>query len=243
MKRVSSFRCGSLAACALLPAALLPAALLVVACEEKATAPPAPTPASQVSSAPQAVSPVVHEKPVPIPVGYPLPILPGKGVGPVRFGARLDTVERLIGAPCDDLRPLPPEPGQAAPAALGAGGGTAAPADALCRYVAHALEFELHAGVLTRITIPRMDRPFSPDGRRTYGIFNGRFEQGVAPGMYMSAVQEKLGAPKSVVKRDGSGPNRTEEVHEYAGGLRLEYDRLPNGNLVLGGVILEKAGS
>jgi len=36
-------------------------------------------------------------------MGIALPILPGQGIGPIRFGATKQTIERLMGAPVTTL--------------------------------------------------------------------------------------------------------------------------------------------
>src|SRR5690606_32148866 len=105
------------------------------------------------------VLPPKASKPWRIPVGPRLLIVPGKGFGPIRFGARLDTIERLIGEPCEEKR----EEG----------------AQVICRFSAHAVDFVLEKGVLTQMRGHRLGRPFKPEPPLDYGIFNGRFENGV----------------------------------------------------------------
>jgi hypothetical protein len=214
----------------------------LAACQDKPLdAAPAAAPAQ--SERPKVLAPLATTLPTwPVRIGIPLPILRGKGVGPVRFGARLDTIERLMGDACDEKVPLEPAAkaaaGKPAPEASGgAAGVTPPPPDLLCRYAAHAVEFELHGGVLTRIHVHRVARPFSDD--RGFGVYNGRFDEGPALGMFASAVQETFGKPTRIEPRDGSGPYHTVEVHDYPG-MQLEYDRLPNKNVVLSGVILTK---
>jgi hypothetical protein len=221
---------------------LMIALLALPACQDKpADALPAGArpPAAPAPSASQPLlAPLATNLPSwPVPGGVPLPIQPGKGVGPIRFGARLDTIERLMGEPCDEQVPLAAAAKAGAPApAAAAAEGAAPPADLLCRYAARAVEFELHGGVLTQIHVHRPARPFSPE--RGFGVYNGRFEKGdAALGMFAFAAQESLGKPTRVEPRDGSGPYRTVEIHDYPG-MQLEYDRLPNKNVVLGGVIL-----
>lgn len=156
-----------------------------------------------------------------IPVGPNLLIMPGEGVGPIRFGARLETIERLIGEPCEEKREA-------------AGGGL------VCRYSAHATEFVLRGGVLKEIRAHRLGRPFKPEPKLDFGIFNGRFEKGAAFGMLEVGVQELLGKPKSVQKVDkpeAENPYGTVAVHEYDG-FTLEYDQIGPDRVVLGGVIL-----
>jgi hypothetical protein len=153
-----------------------------------------------------------------IPVGPKLAIAPGKGLGPIRFGARLDTIERLIGEPCEEKR----EEGS----------------KLTCRYSAQAIDFVLENGMVTEMRAHRLGRPFKTSGKPDYGIFNGSFENGLAFGMVPAAARELVGAPKSVRTVSGDNPYHTVEVHEYDG-YRLEFDRVGPDSVVLGGVVLE----
>jgi hypothetical protein len=156
-------------------------------------------------------------KPWHIPVGPTLTITPGKGFGPIRFGAHLDTIERLIGEPCEDKR----QEGS----------------KLTCRYSAQAVDFVLEDGSLTQMRGHRLGRPFNPDGKLEYGIFNGHFESGAAFGMLDRGARELLGAPKAVRNVQGDNPNHTVEEHDYDG-FTLEFDRISPESVVLGGVIM-----
>ena len=57
--------------------------------------------------------------------------------------------------------------------------------------------------------------------------------------MIPKAIQEHLGQPKRVERSDAAGVALNAEVHYYDG-ITVEYDRIENGNLVMGGVILHK---
>jgi hypothetical protein len=157
-----------------------------------------------------------------IPVGPKLAIAPGKGFGPIRFGARLDTIERLIGEPCEEKRE---EAGKLT-----------------CRYSAQAVDFVLENGAVTEMRAHRLGRPFKESGKPDYGIFNGSFENGLAFGMMPTAARELVGAPKSVRPISADNPYHTVEVHEYDG-YRLEFDRVGPTSVVLGGVVLHAAGA
>lgn len=167
-----------------------------------------------------------HARPIPpvapepwhVPVGPTLLIEPGKGMGPIRFGAHVETIERLIGEPCEEKR-------QDSPHVLA------------CRYSAQAVEFLLTDGALTSMHAHRLGRPFKKDPKPDFGIFNGRFEGGAAIGMLMSGVQELLGKPKAVHQVKDPNPYGTIEVHDYDG-FSLEYDRLDENRVVLGGIVL-----
>jgi hypothetical protein len=157
-----------------------------------------------------------------IPVGPRLAIIPGQGIGPVRFGATFATVERLLDVKCSERT------------------------ETLCRIMSHATDFVFKDGVVEEMRLHGEERPFSDQPNDTYGIFNGRFLKGATLGMYAKYVQESVGEPKRVEKFETPPPGRfpTVERHHYDD-MVLEYDRLKNGNVVLAGVILTRpaAGS
>lgn len=151
--------------------------------------------------------------------GPSMPILPGQGIGPIRFGATKATIERLMGAPCDDAT------------------------ETLCRYVGRAVEFKLTDGVLTELRISRKGREAkrAPDGSIIeYGFYNGALLPDLYFGMRPDALQEQLGKPQKIEKISPPGPDGFAERHVYDG-ITLEYDAWSNGNLVLGAAILTKS--
>lgn len=152
-----------------------------------------------------------------IPVGPRLGIIPGKGLGPVRFGATADTVERLLEVKCSVKTATE------------------------CRILSHAVDFTFKDGLVEEMRVHGEERRFNDDTQDTYGIFNGRFLKGASLGMYIQFVQESLGEPKRVEKFETPPPGRfpTVERHYYDD-MVLEYDRLKNGNVVLAGVILTR---
>jgi hypothetical protein len=150
-----------------------------------------------------------------VPVGPSLLVIPGQGFGPVRFGAHLDTVERLIGEPCEEKKE---EPSGAV----------------VCRYSAQAIDFVLEGGGVTRMRAHRLGRLFRVEPKVEYGIFNGRFIGGAAVGMLQGAVREMLGPPRSVHEVKEENLFGTVEVDEYEG-FSVEYDRLGPDRVVLGG--------
>jgi hypothetical protein len=154
-------------------------------------------------------------------MGIPLPILPGQGIGPIRFGATKQTIERLMGAPCEDST------------------------DALCRYVGRAVDFKLEGGVVKEIRISRKGREAkrAPDGSIVeYGFFNGALLPDLYFGMQPGALQEHLGAPQKIEKITPMGADGFSERHSYDG-VTLEYDLWSNDKLVLGAAILSKSDS
>lgn len=151
--------------------------------------------------------------------GPAFPILPGQGIGPIRFGATKETIERLMGAPCEDST------------------------ETLCRYVGRAVDFKLTDGAVTEMRISRKGREAKrgPDGSIIeYGFFNGAFWPDTYFGMHPSAVQDALGEPQKVEPISPMGPDGFSERHVYDG-VTLEYDRWSNGQLVLGAAILTKS--
>jgi hypothetical protein len=193
-------------------------ALALSACKRSSSAPkPAVSAALSASAAPRAAAPArVPTAAIPrLPVGPRLAIESGAGVGPIRIGATRQTIERLMGAPCEDAT------------------------ETLCRYVERALEFRLKDGKTDQIRIHQQERLAGgqdPSGApRRFGVFNGFIPPGAAFGMLPAAVQEIIGPPKRVEPAPEPNPNNTKQ-HHYYDGMVLEYDLYPNGNLILGGV-------
>lgn len=146
----------------------------------------------------------------PVPVGPRLAILAGQGVGPVRLGATVATIERLMESPCEVKTAT------------------------LCRYVGRALELELDAGGKTvRIRAHRAGR--AAGSGAVYGVFNGAIPPDLQFNMLPQAIQEHLGPPRKVEPKSAAAAPEAETEQHYDG-MVLEYDRLPNGRLVLGGV-------
>ncbi len=221
----------------LLTAALVALGLLsvVTACDEpaKPKAPGAASAASAVASAAPSDEPLVLSPggqlagfevapgKFAIPVGPRLFVEPGKGVGPIRFGATTKTIERLMDLKCQIKTATQ------------------------CTFITAAIEFKLKDGALVEILIHRIQRPSTPDRLgepRRFGIFNGALPKQVTLGMYRGLVMEAMGTPLRVDAITEPNPFDTFEVAHFDG-VSLEFDRLANGNNVLGGVILRPAGS
>jgi hypothetical protein len=195
------------------------AAITVIACSKGSSSGAAPS-ASATTAAVDAAPP--PPRPVrtswPLPGGPQLAVLAGEGVGPIRFGATVATIERHMQAPCD-LK-----------------------TEQICRYYARAIEFGLKDGVLTAIHIHRMDRPAGNDATgkaRVYGAFNGGIPPDLRMGMLPWAIQEHLGKPKKIEKLPGNPPNDTVQLHHYDG-MVLEFDKLGTNEPILGGILLSK---
>jgi len=190
--------------------------LTLAACsrDEKAPAPPAS------SGSAQALGSVGKPKARnwPMPSGPMLAIFAGQGVGPIRIGATVATIQRHMQLPCEVK-------------------------DAnVCRYIGRGIEFELKNGVTERIRVNRAGRAAGKDAsgeEREYGFFNGAIPPDLRFGMVPAAIQEHLGAPERLEKLAPTPPNQTAERHFYPG-LTVEYDRHANGNLIFGGVVIEK---
>lgn len=188
-----------------------------------AAPPPPPSAASKEGGIGHAVNVIPGQGPPRITtarkVGPAFPILPGEGIGPVRFGATKATIERLMAAPCDDAT------------------------ETLCRYVARAIEFKLDGGVVTEMRISRKGREAkrNADGAIVeYGFFSGAIPPDLYFGMLPTAIQQYLGPPQKVEPISPVGPDGFSERHVYDG-MTLEYDAWSTGKLVLGAVVLTKS--
>jgi hypothetical protein len=173
---------------------------------------------SASASAPASAA-AAHERSFQVPIGPRLAILAGQGVGPIRIGANVATIERLMEAPCEIKT-----------------------ADK-CRYIVRGVEYELKDGVTDRIVIHRHERPAGPDAEgkpQTYGFFNGAIPPYLGFGMIPSAILKVLGPPTSIEKVTTPNDFNTVERDTYPG-MVLEYDRYTNGNVILGGAIITKA--
>jgi hypothetical protein len=158
--------------------------------------------------------------PVQLPEGPSLAIQAGKGVGPIRLGATVATIERLMAAPCEVKT-----------------------AD-VCRYIRRAVEFHLDKdGVTDRIVVHRHERPAGLDARgvpQVYGFFNGGIPPGAGLGMIPKAVVEIIGPALSSARVTEKNDFNTIGRDTYPGAMVLEYDEYKNGKVMLGGVILTK---
>ena len=158
---------------------------------------------------------------IPLPSGPRLAILAGQGVGPIRIGATRKTIERHMQAPCE------------------------VSTETLCRYIGRAVDFNLKDGVVESIVVHRVDRPAGKDAKgepQTFGIFNGAIPPDFQVMMKQQVVMDHLGPPLRKEKVAEPGEFNTLERHYYDG-MVVEYDRYENGQMVLGGVRIEKPKS
>jgi hypothetical protein len=183
---------------------------------EEASAKPAPTIAPvPVKSAAQptvAIPPVAR----PIPAGPSFAVEAGAGLGPIRFGSTVATVERHMQTKCEELT------------------------DKYCRYVAAGIELELTKGAVSGIVIHRFDRPIAGDPNRKWGTFAGGIPPAVRMMMVPEAVIEYLGKPRRTEVVTGDNPNWTVRRDTYDG-MILEYDKnRANDRLMLGQIRVVK---
>jgi len=196
-------------------------AVSLAACKSRSTA---AADASPSSSAPASAAPTVAQPPptssAQLPEGPVLAIQAGQGIGPIRLGATVATIERLMEAPCD------------------------VKTAEVCRYLKRAVEFQLdNSGVAVRIVVHRKDRPAGADAhgaQQAYGFFNGGIPPGVGLGMVPKAVLEILGQPQKSERVSTKNDFNTIDRDTYPGGMVLEYDEYSNGKVMLGGVIIER---
>lgn len=113
----------------------------------------------------------------------------------------------------------------------------------VCRYLSRAVEFQLENGVTKTIVVSRAGRPTKDSSGKDaeFGFFNGAIPPDLQLGMVPSAIQEHLGQPKQVERSGSAGTGAADrvELHRYDG-MRIEYDRIENGNLVVGGIVIFK---
>jgi hypothetical protein len=207
---------------ALVETASLACVLSIFGCKSPTGSPSSgPPSASAAASAAPPLAASAPNKTYQVPIGPRLAILAGQGIGPIRFGATVATIERLMEAPCEVKTPDK------------------------CRYIMQAVEFDLKDGAVDRIVIHRHERPAGPDAQgkpQFYGFFNGGIPPYLGFGMLQSAIVKDLGPPTSVEKVTTPNDFNTVERDTYPGML-MEYDRYTNGNVILGGVILTKANT
>ncbi|HKO49317.1 MAG TPA: hypothetical protein VJV79_16400 [Polyangiaceae bacterium] len=193
------------------PEKTLPPAAASASASPLGSIPPASPPSAPVSPASRNI----------LPEGPSLAIQAGQGVGPIRIGATVATIERLMEAPCE------------------------VKTESVCRYIRRAVEFDLDKnGVTERIVVHRRDRPAGPDAKgepQVYGFFNGGIPPGVGLGMIPKAVLELLGPPQSSERVTTANDFDTVARDTYPGGMVLEYDEYKkSGKVMLGAVIISK---
>lgn len=196
---------------ALAKALVFSSLVVAVACKSKVESKPVTASAPSASAGVPAQS--SERRRWPLPSGPVLAVLAGQGVGPIRIGATVATIERHMALPCEVKTP------------------------SVCRYLARGVEFRLENGVTKTIYVQRAGRP-SDEGTE-FGFFNGAIPPDLQLGMIPKAIQEHLGPPLQVKRSGATGEAFRVETHIYEG-LLIEYDRLENGNLVMSGILISK---
>ena len=153
-----------------------------------------------------------------MPSGPRLAIEAGAGVGAIRLGANVGTIERLMEAPCEIKT------------------------DTMCRYVSRGVDFHLLGGETSWIHVQRAGRPAGRGFHGEpleFGFFNGAIPPDLRLGMLPRAIQQYLGQAERVEYVPQPNPTTVIERHYYPG-LVAEYDLYSNGKLILGGVRIVK---
>ncbi len=135
-----------------------------------------------------------------VPSGPAFAIEAGGGLGPVRFGATVATIERLMGAKCDEIT------------------------DKYCRYISAGVEFELTGGVVSGIIVYRHDRAVAGSPGKKWGRTRCAIPPDISPRVIQTYVHATLGKPQSSEAVDAANPNRT-AIRETYPGLLIEFDR------------------
>ncbi len=189
-----------------------------LACKPKAKA-QATQPVSSSAQAPFSAAPSASVTPVRVvvPKGPAFAIEAGSGLGPVRFGATVATVERLMEAKCDELT------------------------DDYCRYIDAGVEYELSKGVVSGIVVARHGRPVAGSSGKTWGRTRCAIAPDVTPRVLLSYARSILGKPATSESVTTENPNHTLLKETYPG-LVLEYDRGERtGDLILGSIRVTKS--
>jgi hypothetical protein len=140
----------------------------------------------------------------------------GAGLGPIRFGSTVATVERHMQTKCEELT------------------------DKYCRFISSGIELELTDGAVSGIVIHRFDRPVDGNPKKLWGTFAGGIPPKVLMTMVPEAVIEQLGKPKRTETIKEANPNWTVRRDTYDG-MVLDYDKnRANDRLMLGQVRVVK---
>jgi hypothetical protein len=151
-----------------------------------------------------------------MPTGPSLAIEAGKGVGAIRLGATVATIERLMGIRCEVL------------------------SENVCRYYTRGVDFHLVNGVLDKVHVQRAGRPAGKDWKGEkleFGFFNGGIRPDLALGMKPKAMQEYIGVPERVERVQEPNPQNMVARDHYPGVI-IEYDRYKNGNIIWAGAVV-----
>jgi hypothetical protein len=160
-------------------------------------------------------SPVVRN-PRPRPSGPSFAVMAGEGLGPIRFGSTVATVERHMQSKCEEL------------------------SEKRCRYISAGIELELTNGAVSGMVVHRFERPVEGSPDKKWGMFAGGIPPKVTLMLVPEAVIEELGQPRRTEEVTGENPNWTVRRDIYDG-LVLEYDKnRANDRLMLGSIRVVK---
>jgi hypothetical protein len=152
------------------------------------------------------------------PSGPILAVEPGGGVGAIRIGASVGTIERLMDKRCEVLT------------------------DELCRYVSRGVDFHLRGGFTEWIHVQRAGRPAGVDFNGEpveFGFFNGAIPPDLRLGMTPKAIQQYLGPAERTENIPQPNPASMVSI-DYYPGIAIEYDRWINGKIIMGGIRIMK---
>lgn len=146
------------------------------------------------------------------PFGPRLVFLPGEGASAIRFGATVETIQRHMEAPCDEVT------------------------NERCLYVKQAVEFFLKDGVLVRLKAHRRDRKVpGTDKEQYFGTLRGLLFPKIMLGLHRHIVVEEFGEPEKKEPLATPGQDGLVDRHTYDGVI-FEYDKIQNGNVVLSAI-------
>lgn len=179
-------------------------------CSSKETQPE--TKPSAEASPPQATAaPVPAKSPTPVylePIGPELIVAPGRGISAIRFGTNFETLARHMEGPCDVRT------------------------ETRCVYIAQAVDFTMKDGVVVGMKIHRKDRHVPGLPERVFGIFKGMMPPSIQFGLHRHIVAEEIKMKPERVENISDGGVDGLVAREHYPGVIVEYDRLPNGNVV-----------
>lgn len=141
-------------------------------------------------------------------VGPAYAVEAGAGLGPIRFGSTVATVERHMQSKCEELT------------------------DKYCRYVSSGIELTLTDGAVSGIVIHRFDRPVEGSPGKQWGTFAGGIPPKVLMTMVPEAVIEQIGKPKRTESVTQANPYGTVRRDTYDG-MVLDYDKNPLNNRLM----------
>lgn len=138
--------------------------------------------------------------------------VPGEGLSAIRFGTNFDTLARHLGSPCE-VR-----------------------SETRCLYIEYGLDFTMKDGVVAAMKVNRPSRKVQnlPGEPRKYGLFTGVLVPSIQVGLHRHIVAEELKKKPERVEEIADGPDGL-VAREYYPGVIIEYDKIENGNVVVGG--------